>query len=225
MRQTRPTTWLKSCRFDANGIASDGCECKADSFYGSGVGDTCAGPVDLGYIYDDASPPIVKTGNIMPGELGDWYHFKAIDANDASGSCDPFNVHVWLTGNPDGYFTVDLYKHTCGGTSLLCSNETDTGWTVSFNGKPPSGPQTGKGVTSGDPSCIKQDGVTSCYQAPPIPEIGGECNCINGVGSNGMNINECTDNSDDFYVRVGRLPGKGTICQNYTLSVSNGVPY
>ena len=193
--------------FDADGIASNGCECKADNFYGI-LGDSCISPVDLGYIYDDGGATVIKTGNIMPGEPGDWFHFKAIDSNDASGSCDPFNVHVWLSGNPDGQFTVDLYKHSCGGTSLLCSNEADTGWTVAFSGKPPYGPQTVKGTVSGvtDPS--------------PIPEMGGECKCVNGTSLPGMN--QCTDNSADFYVRVGRYPGTGTICQNYTLTITNG---
>ena len=201
--------------FDADGIASNGCECKADNFYGI-LGDSCISPVDLGYIYDDGGATVIKTGNIMPGEPGDWFHFKAIDSNDASGSCDPFNVHVWLSGNPDGQFTVDLYKHSCGGTSLLCSNEADTGWTVAFSGKPPYGPQTVKGASSG------------FTQPSPLPEVGGECNCINvqslpnqpPAGLPGMNW--CSDNSDDFYVRVGRYPGSGTICQNYTLTITNG---
>ncbi len=194
--------------FDADGISSNGCECKADNFHGV-LGDSCISPLDLGYIYDDGGgAPIIKTGNLMPGEAGDWFHFKAIDSNDQSQSCDPFNVHVWLSGNPDGNFTVDLYKHSCGGTSLLCSNETDTGWTVAFSGKSPYGPQTVKGSTSG---------VT---EPSPIPEVGGECKCVNGTGLPGMNY--CTDNSDDFYVRVGRYPGSGTICQNYTLTITNG---
>jgi hypothetical protein len=193
--------------FDADGIASDGCECKADNFNGI-VGDSCVAPVEFGYLYDDGAVQIIKSGNIMPGEAGDWFHFKAVDSNDASQSCDPFNVHVWLSGNPDGKFTVDLYKHSCGSTALLCGNETDTGWTVSYSGKSPYGPQTTKGAAAG---------IT---QPSPIPEMGGECKCVNGVSLPGMN--QCTDNSDDFYVRVGRYPGSGTICQNYTLTITNG---
>ncbi len=220
--------------FDANGIASDGCECKADNFYGV-LGATCAAPIDLGYIYDDGTTTILKSGNIMPPENlvapagGDWFHFKAVDASDATGSCNPFNVHVWLSNNPDGQFTVDLYKHGCGGQDLLCSNESDTGWTVSFSGKPPYGPQAIQGHQSGgDPgSTVWPDGHDN-YQPSPVPENGGECDCVNVVNTPGLpsaglpGMNYCTDNSDDFYVRVGRYPGSATICQNYTLSITNG---
>ena len=195
--------------FDADGIASNGCECKADNFYGI-QGDACTSPVDLGYIYDDGSVTLIKAGNIMPGESGDWFHFKAVDYNDPSGSCDPFNVHVWLNPNPDGKYVIDFYRNGCGAPQQLCGNEVDSGWTVAFSGKSPYGPGAIKGNHTGD------------YDPSPIPEVGGECKCVNGTtGLPGMN--ECTDNSADFYVRVGRAPGSGTVCASYTLNITNGM--
>ena len=143
----------------------------------------------------------------MPGEAGDWYHFKAIDTPDTGGACDNFKVKVTLIGNPDGAYALDLYRGGCAGADNLCSNQQDTGWTVSFSGAP-SGPGLGANQPTGD--VVKS----------PSPESAGECKCTGAPGAPGMNI--CADNTADFYVRVYRPNGSG-LCANYTLQVSNGL--
>ena len=199
--------------FNSDGIASNGCECKADSFYGV-YGDTCQSPVDLGYLYDDGGVVMTKIGNIVPGESGDWFHVKAVDTPELDGGCDKFYLRAWLSVNPDNKYTVDLYRGGCGATAQLCGNEVDVGWNVSFAGKSPYGPQ----ITTG--------GVYGNLQISPSPEIGGECNCYNGSPDptrNLVGMNQCKDNTADFYIRVGRQPGSGTICAGYTLNITNGL--
>ena len=193
--------------FNVDGQYGNGCECQADSNYG-GVGIACVGAQDLGSLGDGGSS-VQKGGNIMPGEAGDWYRFRGVDSADGNSACDKFSVKAKLTGNPDGYFALDLYRGNCSGSSQLCAGQTDTGWTVNFYGGTPSGPLAGKGVAKGD--VVKS----------PNPEVAGECKCSGGDGLPGMNV--CTDNSADFFVRVYRTAGAPASCTSYTLLVSNGL--
>ena len=193
--------------FDVDGAYGNGCECQADGYYGV-AGGACAGAIDLGSV-SDAGASIQKSGNILPGEAGDWYRFKATDGADTGGACDKFHAKAKLVGNPDGQFVLDFYRGGCAGANQLCASQTDSGWHVNTANGPPSGPLAGKGGTFGD------------YAKSPSPEQAGECKCTGSPGVPGMNI--CADNSADFMVRVYRLPNAPATCALYTLQVSNGL--
>ncbi|MSP93134.1 MAG: hypothetical protein EXR79_15260 [Myxococcales bacterium] len=194
--------------FDVDGQYGNGCECAADVYFGV-TGGSCGGAQDLGPLPDSGAVAQVS-GNVMPGEPGDWFRFKATDlADTVAGACDKFHVKVKVVGNPGGAFVVDLYRGGCAGVQQLCAGQTDTGWTVNFYGGAPSGPAAGSGVVAGN--VVKS----------PQPEAAGECKCATGTGLPGMNV--CTDNSADFFVRVYRASGTAASCQAYTVQVSNGL--
>jgi hypothetical protein len=195
--------------FDIDGKFANDCECKADSNYGK-VGTSCPGADDLGNMGDGGSKVIVS-GNVMPGEAGDWYKFKAVDGPDV-GNCDSFHVRVRLLKNPNNAFVIDLYRGGCAGANQLCKQQVDTEWTVSYFGQP-YGPQAKPGQASG-----------SVAKSPnPLPA--GECKCSTKKGSTGPaqpGMNTCQDNTAEFFVRVGLKPGVVPTCEVYKLELSNG---
>ena len=195
--------------FDIDGQYANDCECKADSNYGK-IGGTCLGAEDLGNMGDGGSKVIVS-GNVMPGEAGDWFKFKAVDGPDVGG-CDSFHVRVRFLKNPENKFVVDLYRGGCAGADQMCKGQVDTSWTVSYFGKP-YGPQAQPG----------QGGGNVVKSPQPLP--GGECKCSPSQGGSGPaqpGMNACVDNTADFFVRVGLAPGAVPTCEYYKLEVSNG---
>ncbi len=193
--------------FDVDGSYDTGCECQADSNYGI-VGGQCAAPIDQGEVPDGAAASILLSGNVMPGEDGDWYAFKAVDQPDDGGACDQFDVRVKFLSNPGQQFVMDFYRGSCGAAQQLCTQiDTDVGWNVSFGGQPPYGPQHQNGVTTGT------------VVVSPAPEVGGECKCTKEPGVPGMNI--CTDNTSEFFVRIYRKPDMPATCDTYKISIDN----
>jgi hypothetical protein len=194
--------------FDVDGKPETGCECAADNNY-SVNGMTCQGPVDLGQLGDGGNT-VFKSGNVMPGEAGDWYKFQATDSPDDNGGCDQFDVRVKFSDNPGGQFAFDMYRGSCAGNDQLCKEQTEGEWTTSFYGKPPSGPQAKVGENKGD------------KEKSPVPEKAGECKCTKAPGLPGMNI--CSDNSAPFWVFVYRKAGFKPTCDSYTVSFVNSPP-
>ncbi len=159
----------------------------------------------------DGGSKVIVSGNVMPGEAGDWFKFKAVDGPDV-GDCDSFHVRVRLLKNPGQAFIVDLYRGGCAGANQVCKDQTDTSWTTSYYGKP-YGPQAKPGQGSG--------AVTKSPQ--PLPA--GECKCstkkgASGPGQPGMNV--CQDNTAMFYARVALKAGAKPSCDYYKLEISNG---
>jgi hypothetical protein len=195
--------------FDVNGTYDDGCECAADNNYGIS-GSLCAAPTDLGNV-PDGSATILKSGNVMPGEDGDWFKINAIDQPDGNGGCDSFDVRAKFLANPGDQFALDFYRGGCAGADQLCSLQAEVGWNVSYSGPAPNAPPTANsGQTFGDGE--------HKYTAP-ANQSGGECKCTGAPGLPGMNI--CTDNSAVFYVRVYRKPGLPATCDLYTIAIDN----
>ncbi len=195
--------------FDVDGNYDNGCECAADGWYGKSGG-TCEQAQDLG-AFGEAGSKDIKSGNVMPGEDGDWFRFDAVDTPDnpgAAGACDNFHVRVRFLINPGDQFVIDLYRGSCAGAAQICKGEVDTGWTVKFYG-PPFGPATAAANPKGKdlPS--------------PEPPPAGECKCAGGEGLPGMNT--CSDNSAPFFVRVSRKAGLVPTCDFYQLEITNGV--
>jgi len=192
--------------FDVDGQFATGCECPADADYGL-KGGSCAAAESVG-VLSDAGGQSTQSGNIMPGEGGDWYKFTAQDNADGVGGCDQFNVRIKFTSNPDGNFVFDVFRGGCGPSEQLCAAETDHTWFTNYYGNKPVGP----GVMPNNPA-----GDT---QKSPSPEKGGECKCTTSPGAPGMNV--CKDNSATFYVRVYRAAGAAASCSNYSIFFANG---
>ncbi len=193
--------------------ASKGCECKADGNYGK-TGGNCKGALDVGGLGDGGSKVNVS-GNVMPGEDGDWYTFKATDNPEAEGGCDTFHVRARFLYPPpmSNPFVLDMYRGSCAGQSQICSEQTDVSWTVRYYGKP-----SGPGHKAGTPAGKKSPS--------PKPLPAGECKCSNKMGGSGPGapgMNFCMDNTSKFYVRVRLKPGVKPTCENYKVELSNGV--
>ncbi len=208
----------KKGQFDVNLNFEDGCECLADNNFGVSGG-LCAVPTDLGNV-PDGSATLLKAGNIMPGEDGDWFKINAVDQPDVSGGCDPFNVRAKFLANPGGQFQLDFYRGGCAGVDQLCSAQTEVGWSVSYGGAPP----TPKAVPVGNSG--QKFGAGPNAVVAPANQTGGECNCYVAVGDKtpgipGMNI--CSDDTAVFYVKVSRKPGLPATCDMYTIAIDNSL--
>lgn len=196
---------------NANGEFGDGCECAADSRFVGNIGKTCGGAENLGELKDNGSL-IIRTGNILPGEQGDWFTFYASDGDDTTSGCDTFNVVAELAVNPNNQFAVDLYRgSSCSANAMLCSGSPIASWGTNFYGQQPYGPGALNNPT----------GILGVYEPSPQPEKGGECKCTTNPGLPGQNI--CKDNGSVFKVRVYRQPGAPESCDEYKLEISNGM--
>ena len=190
--------------FDVDAQYGNGCECQADAKYNV-IGTTCGNAENVGNLADNGQSA-VRLGNIMPGE-SDWYTFNAVDNTDIGG--DSFNVKVKLVSNPDGLFTIDVFRGGCAGSQQICTAATEHSWSTAFYGAPPSGPDAKKGTIAGD------------YAASPQPEKAGEGKCTSAPGVPGMNI--CANQTAQYYVRVYRQQGVANTCAYYTVQMSNGL--
>ena len=214
---------------DLNASATDGCECAIAPSAATG---TCSGN-SVGDLPEGST--LTVNGQIVPGESGDWFAFHAIDAPDVSivTNCDEFALHIAFLQNPDEQFVFDVFRGTCCASDALCSAETTHDWSVNFYGATPFGPKSSVGGSNG------------WYDKSPVPEAGGECNCVpasavsgqkcpggwnsqSGCGPFGYpGMNFCTDNSAWYHVRVYRKPGVALNCATYSVLFSNtplGVP-
>ena len=199
---------------DVDGSYTNGCECLSDAETRAGQGATCASAQSVLEVNDGGVLRYV-TGNVMPGEAGDWYKVYARDlADTGSSACDTFNFRAWLNVNPGGQYLIDLYRGTCAAAGLHCTDQTDAGWTTHYYGYP-YGPHALAGTKQG------------LHKPSPVPLRAGECKCTSsnsngasGPGLSGMNM--CTNNSAYFYIRVHRKAGVKATCSSYQLGISNG---
>ncbi len=234
--------------YDVNGDPSDGCECQSLSNNGN-MGTFCGSAIDIG-ILPDGSATIQKAGQILPGESGDWYTFKAPDTPDTNtgngGNCDQYAVHIAFALNPGNLFVFDAYRGSCGAADQVCSAETVHDWSTSFYGATPFGPKN-KATANGFGS----------YSPSPVPEAGGECNCVppntkfkpcvptgfatgdpnkpyadpstdplltscGAPPNNGLpGMNVCSDNSAVYFVKVYTKPGAALTCDQYIIKFDN----
>jgi len=179
--------------YDLNGVTDDGCECGEDLNEVSG--DSCGSSINLGTL-EDTGVSSVSSGNILPDGDDDWFVFRAVDKADTS--CDTYNVRVRFTGNPNSQFLFDVYRGSCGPSSLLCTGVDDFTWYTDYRAT--SSPFTGECPCSS---------VVTTYPLPP------------GEGQPGKNF--CGDQTEYYYVRVYRRPGWPQSCATYSITASNGV--
>ena len=195
---------------DLNASATDGCEC---AFLPSNAGSGCGNADDLGALPEGST--LTASGQILPGESGDWYSFYAVDTPDVVGipvgNCDLFDVHIAFLVNPGDGFVFDVYRGSCGDSAKVCSAETVHDWSVNF-----SAPWGGKKYPAGECNCVPANAVAA--------------GCINGTGCGpngfpGMNV--CSDDSAKYYIRVYRKSAAPFTCASYSIQFSNtpmGIP-
>jgi len=208
-----PSCAIAKCNsgwYDIDKSYNSGCECKADGYWGK-YGTSCSKPINAG-IFSDSGKAQIFSGNIMPGEAGDWYRFYASDGTDSgTGACDKFYVRVRFISNPGSQFQLDLYRGSCAGGNQLCKNQTDSSWRTNYYGSK-FGPGTKPDVKLGQKYPSK------------IPNPGGECKCSTkqtGGGQSVPGMNLCVNNSAYFYVFVHRKAGLAPTCSKYLLRISN----
>ena len=141
--------------FDMDTDYASGCEVAGDSWESYG-GDTCATVVDAFNDFTDyPSTNEAITGNIaydhfFPSVDEDWYLVRAVDTSDVDGSCDPFDVEVFFSDNPNSDFNFEIYDTGCNLWATpgnACGNDlTEFNWDSSgecpcVNGTPGEGQQ------------------------------------------------------------------------------------
>jgi hypothetical protein len=113
--------------FDVDRMPENGCECAGIPAVNEGT--TCGTPIELGDLSDTGSTTTV-TGNVMPDEREVWYHFRGVDAPDAS--CDTYHVRAQFTTNPGDVFAIMIYRGTCGAAACAEGLYTDVSWSTDF---------------------------------------------------------------------------------------------
>ena len=100
--------------YDMDLDVATGCEAEEDVYEAWG-GDSCLSPVDaFGNLTDNPTSILSITGNVVPQYDEDWYLLHAVDLPDVDGGCDPFDVAVYFSTNPDDRFRFEVYHENCG---------------------------------------------------------------------------------------------------------------
>ncbi|HAN32379.1 MAG TPA: hypothetical protein DCQ06_12360, partial [Myxococcales bacterium] len=187
-------TKCSSKYFDLDQAYSNGCECKADGYYGVN-GNACTKPTTMGTFIDTSKTRKTISGNLIPGENDHWFYASAIDAKDVA-SCDNYDVRIKFTSNPGSKFQFDVYRGGCGGDKQLCKDETAHTYRTDFWG--------------------------NAY-GPGIKKAGkaGECKCTTAAKTL-PGYNKCTSQSAGYYIRVHYKKGVAPTCSSFTLEFSNG---
>ena len=112
---------IASCNagyYDMDSDYATGCEAAEDGWESYG-GDTCTQAIDGWNAFTDyPSTNESINGNVVydhffPTVDEDWYYIEATDTSDVDGSCDPFDVEVFFSTNPNADFRFEIYDTTC----------------------------------------------------------------------------------------------------------------
>jgi len=210
--------------YNVNGDNDDGCECQSDGSLDAG--NVCSqarqtSPFNL----PDSGSTARASGALVPLDDVDWYTFYASDTTDTS--CDNFHIRVRFTpnGNPGLQYRFALLRSNCNetGNNVLCLEGTDFTYATDFSN---TGPTCSR-VSPGSPDGSSHYGECPCY-AP-----GSSCPASSSLHSGSVNnpccsssnggINQCTDNSSTFYVKVFRAASAVPSCEPFEIEITNGV--
>jgi hypothetical protein len=170
--------------------------CDPEDIYedASGSGDSPGGSIG-GFITlpDDGLDTVSIVGNIVDGDVDDWYVISAADdySEDALAGIDYFNFHVQLSAGGSDY-RMEIHKGGSGSGDLECS--------------------AGVGYT--EYNWFSEDVADGSHGAPADTRT-----CSSGSET----ANLCQDDSDDFYIHVYRLGSSTDSCASYELTIDNGV--
>jgi hypothetical protein len=167
-----------------------------DVYESTGLGDTSSASIDQWSAVPDDGSSVIIIGNILENDTDDWYVISSFDdiADDLSVGIDYYRVNIDITDGSSDY-SISVYKGGVDATDLECQG----GYTSysDFN------EDNGEGILD--------DGSNK-----GIPTDTRAC------GSNSSTLNECEDNSTDYYIHVFRNTPVNS-CQAYELTITNGV--
>ncbi len=167
-----------------------------DSYESTGLGDSGADAIDQWSAIPDDGSSVTIVGNILENDTDDWYVVSSYDdiGEDLSVGIDYYRVNIDITDGVSDY-AISVYKGGVDATDLECLG----GYTSysDFN------EDNGEGVLD--------DGTSK-----GIPADTRAC------GSNSPTLNDCEDNSNEYYIHVFRNTPVSS-CQAYELTITNGV--
>jgi hypothetical protein len=178
---------------DLDGDFGNGCECQVAMTGGR----DCANADDVGSL-DDTGQSVTRTGVLMQGDEV-WYKVTTIDVPDGQSapSCDNYHFRVVFLSNPGTAYLFDVIETDCSQTPVCTTMMlTDFQWYYNF--------RTGS---------TTQEDVNAK----------GECDCLAPPGVPGIGVNECTDNSTVYFIRVTRDSPNPATCEGFEIEFSNGV--
>ena len=180
---------------NSNVVSSEICQ-PSDTYELSGIGNSSSDAVNQWAAIPDDGTTITIAGNILENDTDDWFVISSSDdvGQDLADGLDYYRVDIELTDGASDYSFV-VYKGGYSSNDLECPNGT-----VSYSD---FNQDNGEGVLDdGSPRGIPTE-TRACGSASPT-------------------LNECEDNSTDYYINVFRNTTVGS-CQAYELTISNGV--
>ena len=168
-----------------------------DIYEGGGYGDSPSDPIDeWADLPDDGIGAYTLRGNILAQDAGDWFLVISDDdpVADDIAGVNDYNFHVTVTGG-NAEYTFIVYRDAVGPANQECV-----------------------GLVSGydDYSDFPIDsGDAPDHAQAVIP---------NACGLNDAGLNTCENLGRSYYIEVIRDPIGALDCQNYELTVTNGLP-
>ncbi len=200
---------------DADDSFMTGCECEADQYESLGGGD-CDSALYMGSLSDTGSM-VVITGNLPAVGAVDWYSVDMADStwNAEPGNADRFHVKVMLDSASQSEFEVAVTEGKCS-NNVACGSASLYEWAVDFRtatlGENPC-TVVGNYCPDGNPAdydeCLLMTGdAERCHSCPAVAS---------------PDTHACTNNSRKLLIKVSRHPGIGASCNDYNLTISNGI--
>jgi hypothetical protein len=179
----------------SNEVSTEVCD-PGDVYEAGSYGDLSADPVDeWTSIPDDASLTIELLGNVLDDDVDDWYIISASDdlSEDLVEGLDWFRFGVEMVSGT-GTYSMLVYRDTpYPDGDDECSIDPD-GYT--------------------EYEWFNQDRGDAPDHGLPTP--------LNSCGAGSILLNDCADDSEDFYIHVFRNEGIAPSCEPYELEITNG---
>lgn len=176
-------------------LSMPGCECTLHPLESEGM--SCASPIDLGTVFDEAASG-TQTISVMGNAL-----------DNVGGARE-----VWYH-----FHATDIGDTTCDHFNVHVAFATNPGNTYEF--------LVLRGSCGAMAECSDCTGST-CenfadfrFATDALSGMVGQCPCGTSPSTT---QNLCSDDSNDFYVRVRRHAGLPATCAQYALSITNGMP-
>ncbi len=179
----------------SNDVSTQVCD-PGDEYEAGSYGDFPEDPVDeWSVLPDDDSEPIYILGNVLHDDVDDWYIISAGDdlSQDLAEGVDFFRFGVKLREGVGDYSFL-VYRDTpYPDGDDECSIDPD-GYT--------------------EYEWYNQDRGDAPHHGLPTP--------LNSCGSSSILLNDCADDSSDFFIHVFRNEGSTVSCDPYELEITNG---
>ena len=197
------TTCYATCTDAAGNLSPDSLSvstevCDPEDIYENGsYGDAMEDPIDeWGSLPDDGVTTINITGNVLEDDDDDWYVITASDdlAEDILSGRDDYRFASSFAEGEDKYSFVIYRDDPLGLDADSCMPDAD-GYT-------------------------EYDWYNEDVGDAPDHAIPGD---LQACGVSSISLNDCADDTADFYIQVFRNTSVPASCDNYRIQVTNGV--